>query len=135
MSQALEVLDRLVDAMRSNDPERVLALYTEDCQVIDPAFDERGHAAMRKALRYFFGAFRIERIEVVQTILQGDDLAVVWEWDVIHQGEYLGVPASGRRLETWNVMILRIDGERIASDRSVWDAAQYLRLRELARAA
>jgi steroid delta-isomerase-like uncharacterized protein len=134
MSQALEVLDRLVDAMRSNDPERVLALYTEDCQVIDPAFDQRGHAAMREALRYFFGAFRIERIEVVQTILQGEDLAVVWEWEVIHQGEYLGVPASGRRLETWNVMILRIDGERIASDRSVWDAGQYLRLRELARA-
>src|SRR4051794_12797178 len=87
MTQALQVLERLVEAMRTNDPERVLALYTDDCHVVDPAYDERGREAMRDALRYFFGAFRIERIEVVQTLQQGDDLAVVWEWDVIHQGE------------------------------------------------
>ncbi len=128
MSQARAILDRLVEAMRSNEPEQVLALYTDDCHVIDPAYDRYGHAAMLEALRYFFGAFRIERIEVVQTIEEGNHLAVVWEWDVIHQGDYLGVAPTGRLFETWNVMILELRGDKIASDRSVWDASQYLRL-------
>jgi steroid delta-isomerase-like uncharacterized protein len=128
------VLERLVEAMRTNDPEQVLALYTDDCHVIDPAYDRYGHAAMLEALQYFFRAFRIERIEVVQTIEEGNSLAVVWEWDVIHQGDYLGVPPSGRLFETWNVMVLELRGDKIASDRSVWDASQYLRLQALASA-
>jgi steroid delta-isomerase-like uncharacterized protein len=118
--------------MRTNSPETVLALYSDDCVVIDPAFHEQGKEAMLRALRYFFDAFRIGRIEVVQTICEGDDVAVVWEWDVVHQGEYLGIPASGARFATWNVMMLHTRGDKIVSDRSVWDAGEYLRLRDVA---
>lgn len=130
----MDVLQSLVEAMRTNSPERVLELYTEDCKVLDPAYELSGHEGMLKALRYFFSAFRIRQIEVVQTIEQGDDLAVIWKWVAVHQGEYLGVPPSGRQIDTWNVMILKIRGDKIASDCSVWDAGQFLRLREIAEA-
>jgi steroid delta-isomerase-like uncharacterized protein len=122
------LLTRLVDAMAANSPEAVAELYTEDCRLVDPLTETVGLEAFLDAVTQFLDAFRIESIRVDEVIEQAPNVAVRWSWSVTHQGEYLGVPASGRRFDTWNVMLLELRDGLICRDTSVWDASELRRL-------
>ena len=114
--------------MASNSPDAVAALYTDDCRLADPLIEVTGRHGLRDACAEFLAAFRIDSIEVNEVIEQLPHIAVRWSWSVTHQGEYLGVPASGRRFDTWNVMFLEVRDGMICRDLSVWDAAELRRL-------
>jgi steroid delta-isomerase-like uncharacterized protein len=122
------LLTKLVEAMASNSPEAVAELYTEDCRLVDPLTETVGREAFLDAVTQFLDAFRIESIHVDEVIEQAPAVAVRWSWTVTHKGEYLGVPASGRRFETWNVMLLELRDGLVCRDTSVWDASELRRL-------
>lgn len=126
------LLDQLVQAMAANDADAVAALYTDDCVIADPVMEVTGKAGLLEALHVFLGAFHITKIQVDQVIADGDRLAVRWSWSVVHQGEYLGVPASGKPFHTWNIMLLEVRDGRFSRDTSVWDAGELRRLERLA---
>jgi steroid delta-isomerase-like uncharacterized protein len=125
-------LQDLVEAMESNSPDAVAALYTEDCRIADPLMEVRGRDGLRDACAEFLAAFRINSIEINEVIQQLPHLAVRWSWSVTHQGEYLGVPASGKRFDTWNVMFLEVRDGKFCRDLSVWDAGELRRLERVA---
>ena len=118
--------------MRSNSADAVAELYTEDCGIADPLMEVTGRDGLRDACAEFLAAFRIDSIEINEVIEQLPHLAVRWSWSVTHQGEYLGVPESGRRFETWNVMFLEVRDGLICRDLSVWDAGELRRLERVA---
>ena len=89
-------------------PGTIVELYTEDCRLVDPLTETVGREAFLDAVTQFLDAFRIESIHVDEVIEQAPAVAVRWSWTVTHKGEYLGVPPSGRRFETWNVMLLEL---------------------------
>jgi steroid delta-isomerase-like uncharacterized protein len=128
------LLHALVDAMGSNSADSVAALYTEDCQIADPLMEVSGREGLRDACAEFLAAFQIDSIEINEVIEQLPHLAVRWSWSVTHQGEYLGVPASGKRFDTWNIMFLEVRDGLICRDLSVWDAGELRRLERLATA-
>lgn len=123
------VIDRLVEAMRTNDPEAAAAVYAEDVIIVDPLHDVIGRVAAVEAFRAWFDAFRILTIEVKERIVQGSQVAVRWEWTAIHQGEYLGVPPSGREFSSWNVIFFDTRDGCVSRDLSIWDCTQLLALR------
>jgi steroid delta-isomerase-like uncharacterized protein len=129
---ATDLLDRLVAAMAANDADAVAALYTDDCVIADPVMEITGRDGLLAALGVFLGAFHLTSIAVDDVIADGDRMAVRWSWSVIHQGEYLGVPATGKAFDTWNIMLLEVRDGRISRDTSVWDAGELRRLEELA---
>jgi steroid delta-isomerase-like uncharacterized protein len=116
--------------MESNSADAVAELYTEDCRIADPLMEVTGREGLRDACAQFLAAFRIEAMEINEVIEQLPHLAVRWSWSVTHQGEYLGVPASGRAFDTWNVMLLELRDGLICRDMSVWDAGELRRLEE-----
>lgn len=118
--------------MAANDAAAVAALYTDDCVIADPVMEITGKDGLLDALRVFFGAFHLRSIEVDQVISNGNQMAVRWSWSVVHQGEYLGVPATGKWFDTWNVMLLEVRDGRFSRDTSVWDAGELRRLEQLA---
>jgi steroid delta-isomerase-like uncharacterized protein len=126
------LLAQLVAAMAANSPAAVAELYTEDCRLADPLLETVGRDHLRDGVTQFFAAFRIESIHVDEVIEQPPHVVVRWSWSVIHQGDYLGVPASGRWFDTWNVMLLELRDGRICSDTSVWDASELRRLEAVA---
>jgi steroid delta-isomerase-like uncharacterized protein len=91
-----------------------------------------GRDGLLAALGVFLGAFHLTSIAVDDVIADEDRMAVRWSWSVIHQGEYLGVPATGKAFDTWNIMLLEVRDGRISRDTSVWDAGELRRLEELA---
>jgi C-1 hydroxylase len=118
--------------MRSNSADAVAQLYTEDCRIADPLMEVTGRGGLRDACAEFVAAFRIESIKINEVIEQLAQLAVRWSWSVSHQGEYLGVPASGRRFDTWNVMFLEVRDGLVCRDLSIWDAGELRRLERVA---
>src|ERR1700729_233495 len=127
-----KLLQALLEAMGSNSAEAVAELYTEDCRIADPLMEVTGREGLRDACAEFLAAFRIESIEINEVIERLPHLAVRWSWSATHQGEYLGVPASGRRFDTWNVMFPEIRGGLVCRALSVWDAGELRRLERLA---
>src|SRR5579871_4430636 len=125
------ILAKLMAAMSANSAEDVAALYTDDCVISDPLMKTTGREGLFEALRAFFAAFRIEAIAVEEFAEDPPHLVALCSWTVTHQGEYLGVTASGRRLDTWNVMWLGVRDGLISRDTSVWDASQLRRLEAL----
>ncbi|MCL2780494.1 MAG: ester cyclase [Actinomycetia bacterium] len=126
------VLRRLVDAMLSNDPDTISAMYTPDCRLADAYTVTKGRAAFHEAVSYFFNAFKMLEVEVQNVISHGAELVVNWRWTAVHQGEYLGVPANGARFASWNLMWLEIKDGMVDSDLSVWDASELQKLQRLA---
>ena len=53
----------------------------------------------------------------------GDKLCVLWTARVTHQGEYMGIPATGRAVEVSGISIHRFEGGKI---RESWDAVDNL---------
>jgi steroid delta-isomerase-like uncharacterized protein len=127
-----QLLQALVEAMGSNSPDAVAALYTEDCRIADPLMEVSGREGLRNACAEFLAAFRIDSIEINEVIERLPHLAVRWSWSVTHHGEYLGVPASGKRFDTWNVMFLEVRDGQFCRDLSVWDAGELRRLERVA---
>jgi steroid delta-isomerase-like uncharacterized protein len=124
--------EQMKAAMLSNDPDVVLELYADDCEVSDPAMQLSGKAGLRTAVEYFFAAFRMREFEIEEVIRQAPTLIIRSRWQVVHQGEYLGVPPSGKTFETWNIMWLVVRDGKVISDTSVWDAGELRRLEQLA---
>jgi steroid delta-isomerase-like uncharacterized protein len=123
-----EIIDRLAEAMRANDPHAAAAVYSEDVVIKDPIFDVVGRAAAVEAFAAWFSAFRVLELEIAERIVDGSAIAVRWEWRAIHQGSYLGVPPSGREFASSNVILFDTRDGRVTRDLSTWDCSQYLRL-------
>jgi uncharacterized protein (TIGR02246 family) len=128
--ELIGVLDRLVAAMLTNDPGRVAALYSEDCELVDPYTSSVGRPAFLEAVSYFFAAFAVRAVEVLEVLVEGDRMAVWWRWTAVHQGRYLDVDPSGSEFSTVTTMWLTVRDGQIGRDMSVWDAGEYLRLRD-----
>jgi steroid delta-isomerase-like uncharacterized protein len=126
-----DLVAQMMAAMLSNDPDVVLEMYADDCQVSDPAMQESGKAGLRRAVEYFFAAFRMQEIEVEEVIRHDSTLIIRSRWQALHQGEYLGVQPTGRLFATWNIMWLVVRDGMIISDTSVWDAGELRRLEQL----
>jgi predicted ester cyclase len=93
-----------------------------------------GKAGLRVAVEYFFTAFNVRSFQIEQVIAQDSTLIIRSRWQVLHQGEYLGVEATGKVFDTWNVMWLVVRDGKVISDTSIWDAGELRRLEELAAA-
>lgn len=132
MTDEDDLVGQMMAAMRSNDPNVVLELYADDCQVADPAMQLSGKEGLRRAVEYFFAAFHMLAIEVEEVIRQDPTLIIRSRWQVVHQGEYLGVPPTGKIFDTWNIMWLVVRDGKIVSDTSVWDAGELRRLEQVA---
>jgi predicted ester cyclase len=50
---------------------------------------------------------------IKEQITEGDKVASRFEWTGTHEGEFLGIPATGRHVRVWGIVIDRLDKGRI----------------------
>ena len=86
--------------------------------------------AFRDAVAYFFDAFEVRAVEVSDVLVEQNRMAVCWRWTALHRSRYLDVEATHRVFSTVTTMWLTTRAGQITRDMSVWDAAEYLRLRD-----
>jgi predicted ester cyclase len=62
-------------------------------ELLAPSFDIEAHKAWVRSLHASFGDIQLD---ILALVAEGDQVAVHWRLVATHQGEYLGVAATGR---------------------------------------
>jgi steroid delta-isomerase-like uncharacterized protein len=90
-----------------------------------------GVESFRRLLVGMRGTFSSPEYKIMDTILEGEKVVVRFSARATHAGRYLGLPATGRKLTVWGVMIFRFEAGAIAEFWHLLDAQAILRqLRE-----
>lgn len=70
--------------------------------------EARGRTGQRRAVEYFLAAFPDLGHRIEQILAEGELVAAHQRWVGTHEGEFLGVAGSGRRIEFTSTAILRV---------------------------
>ena len=93
-------------------------LYAPDYVLYDPALPENLHGpeGLKQYAAMNLGAFPDARVTVEDQIAEGDMVVSRWTASGTHEGELMGIPPTGRRVEISGMTINRFSGGRIAED-------------------
>jgi steroid delta-isomerase-like uncharacterized protein len=80
-----------------------------------------GLEGLKGILRDMRTAFPDLEFSVNEQIAEGDKVASRFEWTGTHQAQFFGVPATGRRVRVWGMVIDRLEAGRIKETRIIMD--------------
>ena len=80
-----------------------------------------GLEGLKDILRGMRSAFAGLNFAVQEQIAEGDKVVSRFEWTGTHQGDFLGVPATGRQVRVWGIVIDRLVEGRIKDTRIIMD--------------
>ena len=111
------------------DVDGVLAYYDDDIVWTNVALEEvyRGKAAVGEFLARLFSALPDLEFSVQRTIVRGDSVAEQWTIRGTHLGTFMGIPATGRKLEVAGVSMLTLRDGKFLRDDFYFDAAGMMR--------
>jgi steroid delta-isomerase-like uncharacterized protein len=80
-----------------------------------------GLEGLKDILRAMRAAFPDLDFSIKEQIAERDKVASRFEWTGTHSGDFLGVPATGRRVQVWGIVIDRLEQGRIKDTRIIMD--------------
>lgn len=89
----------------------------------DPSLPEevRGPAGVKELIAGYRAAFPDIHVTIEDQIADGDRVVTRWSVKGTHQGELMGMPATGKQATVTGITIDRIVGGRIAESWDNWD--------------
>jgi steroid delta-isomerase-like uncharacterized protein len=81
-----------------------------------------GIEGLKDVLRGFRAGFPDIHFSVEEQIVEGDKVLSRFEWTGTHRGNFLGVPATGRSVKVWGMVVDRLVDGRIKETRIIMDA-------------
>lgn len=109
------VVSKLFAAVNASDIEQMLGLVTDDIVTHTPIPGvEPGREGFRDFMSVFFTAFPEQRVEIHDSIAEGDRVAVRHTHFVTHGGVFIGIPASGKQAIVTGIEIFRITNGKVA---------------------
>ena len=88
-----------------------------------PALDIEASKAWHRSAYASFGE---RQLTLLGLLAEGDQVAIHWRVAATHQGDYLGVPATGRPVTYQGIAWLRITDGKIVEDTAYWDNLDIL---------
>ena len=80
-----------------------------------------GLAGLKEMLRGFQAAFPDIHWVIEEQIAADDKVVTRFEWTATHGGDFFGVPATGRPVKTWGIVIDRLENGKIKDTRIIMD--------------
>lgn len=135
--EIVRVIEEMVAVTNTHDLDACLAFYSDQAEVQDPRFPEpvRGIEYVREGFGYWLDAFPDVQVTINKLIVDPPDIAVEWTFEGTHQGEYMGVQPSGRRMRVMTAAHFTVENGKVTRDFSLFDVTGIRRLEELAQAA
>ena len=81
-----------------------------------------GVEGLKDVLRGMRAGFPDIHFAIEEQIAEGDKVLSRFEWSGTHRGEFLSVPATGRPVKVWGMVIDRLVDGRIKETRIIMDA-------------
>jgi predicted SnoaL-like aldol condensation-catalyzing enzyme len=86
----------------------------------------RGPEDIKEIVRAYHAAFPDLTFTVEKQVAEGDLVVTRWIARGAHQGEFMGVSPSGRRIEVSGMSMDRISGSRIVEHWNNWEALEMM---------
>lgn len=121
-AQLRRVTDEVING---RDLDLVDELFSDDYVMHDPNApgEVRGQEAMKGYLGMFLGAFSDLRLEVVDQVAEGNKVATRYVGSATHDGDLMGIAATGNKVTLNGIIITRFAQDRIAEE---WQAIDVL---------
>ena len=118
-------LEQAIEDWNRGDLQSYLTLYDEGVRLHGYAPEPMDKASVTAFYEQHFRAFPDGRIELLHTFSAGDDLVTRFVMRGRHDGEFLGVPATGRDIALEGITIMRFRDGRVVER---WSQADMLGL-------
>jgi steroid delta-isomerase-like uncharacterized protein len=121
----------LFDAWNAHDADAVAQFYTSGAAVRDsaePTNAASGTAAIAARARMILSGIPDAKLEILTISVDGNRACVEWRFSGTHDGEFLGVSATGRSVDNIGASVSEFDENgKIISETDYWDVARFLR--------
>jgi predicted ester cyclase len=92
-------------------------------ELLAPSLDIAGAKEWARSMHATFGNIELT---ILDLLAEGDQVAVHWRFAATHQGDYLGVAATGKHVTYQGIALLRITDGKIVEDQAYWDNLSIL---------
>jgi steroid delta-isomerase-like uncharacterized protein len=107
--------------------ERMNDLVLENFVELDPLpGQQQGREGLKAVLMGFRAAFPDIHWIVFEQISEGDKVVTRFTWTGTHRDTFLGIPATGRRVEVKGVVIDRLESAKMADSRILMDTLSLM---------
>jgi steroid delta-isomerase-like uncharacterized protein len=118
-------VQRLIDAYNGRTLDAFDSLLSDDVVLVRDEEKARGRDAFKAVLGRLRSAFPDMQYRIDDVVSSGDRIALRWESRGTHQGEYMGVPPTGKSVSYTGITLYELREGKIAR---VWVAADLLSL-------
>jgi steroid delta-isomerase-like uncharacterized protein len=123
---ARTVIQGFIDALNARDVDG-LGEWVHDDYVQHQQGVPQGLVGVQSFFRESLTAWSDERGWIEQLVVEGEWAAALMGFEGTHTGDFLGVPATGRRVRIVTADFFRIRDGKLAEHKAVWDPTEYLR--------
>lgn len=125
-TQAIE--NSLLELWNTGNPDVARQLYGDNAERYDPNRQEatRGPEEIGRYVAEIRTGYPDFKLEINEAIAEGDRLAIDWTVTGTHKGEFLGIPATGKRINIRGMSLERIESGKIVEDRVYFDRLTML---------
>ena len=116
------LIRRVFELANQRELDAAFELYAEDYIYHGPGDQEvRGRDGIRGLWEVFLKAFPDLTFTIDDVVTQGDKLALRWTVRGTHTGEFLGIPASNKKISLPTIEIFRIADGQLVEAWDQWD--------------
>ena len=120
--EVIAFFERRQAAYDNLDAPSLAADYAPDCVVDSPTGGtHHGPAAVQQVLQAGFSAFLDLKVRIEGQVIEGRQVAQILNIEGTHIGEFLGLPATGKRFRFTAVFVYELQGRQIVRERRIYD--------------
>ena len=122
-NENIATLDRFVEeVINQGRIEAADELVEENFVELDPLpGQQQGREGLKDVIRMMRAGFPDIHWVVEETIASGDKVVSRFKWSGTHRGDFLGIPATGKRVTVPGVVIDRLHAGKMADSRILMD--------------
>jgi len=122
--QNQDLVEKYIQAWNNQDFEIMDGCLDPDFKVYIPSSAEEPMSVeqFREWLKVIFTAFPDSHYEVKDIFCERNRICVRWTYSATQQGDYMGLPATGRKVSGSAIEIFRVGNGKILEERSEMDA-------------
>lgn len=114
-----------IRSVNTHDAAAVAGWFSEDGvqRVVSMGIEAHGRDAIRDNMAALFAGFPDVHLEVHDAFSEADRMCVQLTMRGTHDGEYFGIPATGRRIEVPMCLVFTFDADGLAKEEVVYSDA------------
>jgi steroid delta-isomerase-like uncharacterized protein len=108
----------LSETIGGRDPNAADGILTPDYTLHMVGFPApvRGRDAWKGVIQNYFAAFPDLAVSTQEEIAEGDRVAIRYSWSGTHRGDFMGIPATQKRVSVSGMVVFRVTDDRVAEE-------------------